>query len=441
MDSKDGPKYTTVGSLVNPNAAPLQAPTRRGRAVKWPMTSEIGNSSSQSSSFPFGLDVRSTPVDNPSLHYSPLQQNTDRAVSPTTEYSTRSLPITARPSLLSARVASSSKHGKDSMLSFDDSGDDIFVDDDSLKHMSVKTLTNLASYENPKQKSAQNILSRARDTSKALQFADQASSSSNILQSDGVAEADSRPSSTYSSILSKGPGAPRPLTAGPPGLRQHKPATIEVPATARRSAPLADVSVSGQGLLKAPARITTGQSTSQRSSSQKSYPLVPVKQKHNETLPSSKVFDSIPAEEARKYYQNGLLPANFNYSPQPLTVFGYSSSSKRYLYRFAGENRDKILSRDEAVDALWNEGAAMFYKSIDQAIVEQNRKSFQAEMGLQGLQNDLPRKIVGPGLSVEEANCMSAQELAAPLLSMAFQTLIGESFAKEGNAPRFHYFA
>lgn len=440
MDSKDGPKYTTVGSLVNPNAAPLQAPTRRGRAVKWPMTSEIGNSSSQSSSFPFGLDVRSTPVDNTSLHYSPLQQNTDRAVSPTTEYSTRSLPITARPGLLSTQVASNNKHGKDNMLSFDDSGDDIFVDDDSLKHMSVKTLTNLASYENPKQKSAQNILSRARDTSKALQFADQASLSSNILQSDGVAEADSRPSSTYSSILSKGPGAPRPLTAGPPGLRQHKPATTDNPATARRSAPVADVSVSGQGLLKAPARVTTGQSTSQRSSSQKSYPVAPVKQKHNETPSSSKVFDSIPAEEARKYYQNGLLPANFNYSPSPLTAFGYNSSSKRYLYRFKGENRD-ILSRDEAVDALWNEGAAMFYKSIDEAIAEQNHKSFQAEMGLQGQRNALPRKIVGPGLSVEEANCMSAQDLAAPLLSMAFQTLIGDSFAKEGNSPRFHYFA
>lgn len=141
---------------------------------------------------------------------------------------------------------------------------DTFLQDEEIKeeedltqfnNYSVKTLTNLASYPNPNQKMAQRCLDRARETFKAAAenirptnndpsrpgFNGAGPSSSSYLSGSGRESSDyySRVprnshmnSSTRSSVLSNGPGAPQPLTAGPPGQRHYKASTLEGPLRA-----------------------------------------------------------------------------------------------------------------------------------------------------------------------------------------------------------------
>lgn len=124
-----------------------------------------------------------------------------------------------------------------------------------FNNYSVKTLTNLASYPNPNQKMAQRCLDRARETFKAAAenirpasnnsfrpgFNERDASSSSHFSSSGRESSEhySRVprnahmnSSTRSSVLSNGPGAPQPLTAGPPGQRHYKASTLEGPLRA-----------------------------------------------------------------------------------------------------------------------------------------------------------------------------------------------------------------
>lgn len=121
-----------------------------------------------------------------------------------------------------------------------------------FNNYSVKTLTNLASYPNPNQKMAQRCLDRAREAFKAAAenprpvstdstrpgLNGASASFSSYLSRDGRESSEyySRVprnahmnSSTRSSVLSNGPGAPQPLTAGPPGQRHYKASTLEGP--------------------------------------------------------------------------------------------------------------------------------------------------------------------------------------------------------------------
>lgn len=119
-----------------------------------------------------------------------------------------------------------------------------------MDNYSVKTLTSLASYSNPYQKMAQRALDRARETFKAAAEASRQPSRSAFRQGlDGTnaplsSHAPGRDtldyfsrvprnthinSSTRSSVLSSGLGAPQPLTAGPPGQRQYKVSALEGP--------------------------------------------------------------------------------------------------------------------------------------------------------------------------------------------------------------------
>ncbi|KAJ4386236.1 hypothetical protein N0V93_009129 [Gnomoniopsis smithogilvyi] len=160
--------------------------------------------------------------------------------------------------------------GHDNFSEADDHNDtadrdtDTFLQEEEMKeeenlsqfnNYSVKTLTNLASYPNPNQKMAQRCLDRARETFKAAAehtrpasnnssrpgLIGAGASSSSYLSGSGRESSEyySRVprnahmnSSTRSSVLSNGPGAPQPLTAGPPGQRHYKASTLEGPLRA-----------------------------------------------------------------------------------------------------------------------------------------------------------------------------------------------------------------
>lgn len=307
--------YTTAGTVYNPQTAPpLQPPARRGRAARWPpaIPADLAVfNNSVAGGFPRSR-FRSPPTTASTLkHYTPLQQNQDRAVDPTQRMannlfdsrlptsgnsSTMSLANALPRQLLSENmlmpkriscdecgeefqnleaahfhimISGHDSHAEpDSVIEADDEsnspdGDELLPTDDGkdeeclaqFNNYSVKTLTNLASYPNPNQKMAQKCLDRARKTYK---FAPGASSPASRNSSrpgfDGAGAPASASlggvgrenqayysrvprnahmtSSTRSSVLSNGPGAPQPLTAGPPGQRQYKASTLEGPLRA-----------------------------------------------------------------------------------------------------------------------------------------------------------------------------------------------------------------
>ncbi|KAH6651791.1 hypothetical protein BKA67DRAFT_338216 [Truncatella angustata] len=415
MDTvKETPKYTTVGSIANTNTTPLQPPTRRGRTAKWPLPVDFGLLTSPTSGFSLGSGMRSPPpADARPLHYSPLRQNTDRAMSPTMDRSSLTASSVSFVNIISARAATLDKEDETSMTSKAARIEAENLDDHtSMKQLSVKSLTNLASYENPKQKIAQKILSRARSTplQPTRAYSDQISVAS-MLQSDGTAE--HRNDSTASSILSRGPGAPRPLTAGPPGLRQHA-----IPAVVLESdrASLRNVT-SSRTCLSSVREVLRADGYS-----------------------SSKMVDTLSAEEARVYYQQGLLPANFNFQTQPSATTIERNSSTDECTSHMGNNKKNHISRSAVINALWNEGTEMLGKSINEASYEHTHRDFEKLMGIESNHKEIKPKTVLPKISVQQADLMSIEEHAAPLLSIAFQTLVGsEMFTLSGNLPKLRY--
>lgn len=306
--------YTTAGTVYNPQTAPpLQPPARRGRASRWPPANPADLSTFNNSVlgvFPRARH-RSPPTTASTLrHYSPLQQNQDRAIGPRnpadhhcaatsscnpqrttsgdSSNMTHSFSNALPRNLLADEVPKSfvcnecreqfqtialaefhvtlSGHDNFSEASDDNNrpDGDAFLQDEENKeeedltqfnNYSVKTLTNLASYPNPNQKMAQRCLDRARETFKTaaestgpvsrsssqLGFNAAGNSSSSYLGGSGRESSEyySRVprnahtnSSTRSSVLSNGPGAPQPLTAGPPGQRHYKASTLEGPLRA-----------------------------------------------------------------------------------------------------------------------------------------------------------------------------------------------------------------
>jgi hypothetical protein len=169
---------------------------------------------------------------------------------------------------------------------FDDSSDNDLTEDDALYALTVKSLANIASFPNPNQKKAQKALQRARlatvspvttiptnagsvdqprvsrtsstdieplaSTSSRSTSTDQAAVNSSVIQDDFYSHGDPQsslnpPAATLGgqqayagygrmltsstrggfTTLATGPGAPRPLTAGPPGQRQYRASTFE----------------------------------------------------------------------------------------------------------------------------------------------------------------------------------------------------------------------
>ncbi|CAM1502112.1 Fc.00g040960.m01.CDS01 [Cosmosporella sp. VM-42] len=279
------PTYTTAGTLYKPNSSqPLQPPTRRGRSLKWSNGGAYSGLTLLPKSFLANLPVNGGSSGSLTTHvYTPLQQNYDRAVSPVNDFEYLGTNMTTAQDL---RMNSENTPASPSGL-FPDADPDKFgrVDDgdtsddddefivDTLINMPVKSLQNLASYSNPNQKMAQKALSRGvrpgfkvatringlptpsaqlvgspelrreDSVSPTLQRSSQLSLGSRRdagyrpyeLRRSMAAKSDDRfPNANgytldlrSSMTLASGPGAPRPLTAGPPGLRQYRPSTFE----------------------------------------------------------------------------------------------------------------------------------------------------------------------------------------------------------------------
>ena len=324
----------------------------------------------------------------------------------------------------------------------DDAGDVA----ETLKSMSVKTLTNLASYPNPQQKHAQKVLSRARPTANTLATLRGARSDpvsvAGLLQSDGASEYQTRPITRpmFDSILSKGPGAPQPLTAGPPGPRRFKSSANELssgqamPAFQQPQVHLGNNTTSQVAEQRYSRPWASGRSTP----FPQNFGVGSVKAVLKETE-RRRITDSLAAEQAAKYFPKGL-PSDFDYLTRGVSPYWQEDYP---LNRFSETKKCSQMRSEEDIEARrakavesWYAGSHMMGKSVAEARLEKNRRDLERTIGIQSGPPQIGRTVY-PKLTVEEANRIPASEHSIPLISMAYQTLLDHpNFTNGSKLPR-----
>lgn len=282
--------YTTAGTIYNPSTLqPLQAPTRRSRSIKWTTAASSPDLSLLPRSLLHSITGHITSSEQHVTvpRYSPLQQNYDRAINPTRVAMCNDDEVGAQAAGESTTDISEFTHVSED---FPTDENEVDAEEERLQtlmsSMTVKSLHNLASYPNPNQRFAQKALNsqagRARSSARLSQedrtsykpinrasqsslphggvyrFGQSNSPAHGQVESAG-ANQDTAPESTaegraqslrstrsqnfyvgnlsYSEVAgggrqgpaatpAPGTGVPRPLTAGPPGQRQYRPATF-----------------------------------------------------------------------------------------------------------------------------------------------------------------------------------------------------------------------
>lgn len=531
------PTYTTAGTIYNPNSSqPLQPPARRGRSNKW-NGANIGQPDLVL--FPkgilAGLTLKATSSARAAAmpQYAPLQQNSDRAVSPLSgsEHAAVGIALPSQaPRMRSGNVpgqaiSAAAKEGKDDKkdaakakenmlaaeehvdLSDNDKQDEAGEDDHAtiirLLGMNVKSISNLASYPNPNQRHAQKILSAGTRASllgrkpPVSPVAPSGFAPSMELRPDvpagsvgrrgcgllrpcqvGVgakiahsqtgllppAQLPSPPSNgeqaaTPSTILFSRPGAPIPLTAGPPGQRQYRRSTFESTLKALHTPP-ASRSARGffkddqdglDGGRKSPARVGVDHVDGSELDSLPSpfslgSALSPIR---SYLTPSPVAHDEVKLPAASRSLLVQLVetsePDTGNVGNATLTMATYSDETEwdqaldmsyhswrhqdgwsrgRYM-----PNSDRLSARAarvrrEKIDSSWYAGSDLLGKWPEEIMAE---SKFRKLRGLDGVVGDgRPKrnpKTEYRYISVDEANATPASECAKPLLNMALAVL------------------
>lgn len=480
--------YTTAGTVYNPTATPLQPPSRRGRASRWapPSQAELALfNKSVLASFPYKTH-RSPPTTASSLkHYTPLQQNSDRAIEPfmgpsvsgrTLSESSSTLSLGSAPSQGNTNNSNRTSRLLDDMRLTDDEKDEeeLF----RLSVLPVRTITNLASYPNPSQKLAQKALDRARQTFKAAAETSRsltpnvpqqgarrwegpgARPTSTNLDRDGpgtsgwISKHDHLRNATRSSVLSSGPGAPQPLTAGPPGQRQYRPSTLEATFRALQTGTQRPPSstTDEERLDNNPSFINVGNSTKLTAPSRSNSPhQAPLQAKdyfetskptvkpttnmvlrYDSTQPRRRTYDTLSAEAVRGYFPDGFPP-----DLGPPTVPLLSNSAGCPEGRFP-PTPEELRLRDARSKIAFYGATHDLTKALDVRIAEAQGKLRDLELGISNTRERTAArnaevdivldssKLGKPrhSFDVESANQLPTHEAATPLVNMAFSTLL-----------------
>ncbi|EHA46415.1 hypothetical protein MGG_02631 [Pyricularia oryzae 70-15] len=555
------PTYTTAGTLYNPGTAtPIQAPIRRGRNNRWQPShvSELaGLPKSILANLPLNMHRTRSPATTASSlkHYAPLQQNYDRAMTPPAkedgyfesadmEIAALSAPssiphdqdrlsqprLSATHSTGTSRAVSQNSNKEDKEDSEDS---DSMVDaaaDALAARLNFKSLTSLASYENPSQQIAKRALARGRNSLKypdlpvhgtantALQspsfhqqgrqqppslsqsslsatradrqFAGSTKSpkalwpvnetllNQNISQlslNRGPKALVSAIDTAYPSALSTGPGAPLPLTAGPPGLRQYRPSSFETNAPAasggsklpnrvyeaeneqrkRNESPLLTLREAREQDLShvpymdensLPDQVDSEPATRDR--------LEPANSDFGllarSTLPSSLVYETESPDKIDQYYPDQFPP---DYTPSKKSDFQTSDWEAECVARrrFPGRRTAEQLARHQKkVDESWYAGISRIHETMDDAIAQMQTRQLLHTIGrpehadafsMNGSTDNVSHSI-GRELSLQDAIRTDRPRHAAPLLNMAFSTLLSyvdECGANKQRSPFMDY--
>ena len=361
-----------------------------------------------------------------------------------------------------------------------------------LYSLPVKSLHNLASYPNPNQKKAHKALLRgskpklgnvvtaprsgaplsspswANDPTESMsgtyglsEFANLTRAKSAALdryQNDGQAGIDDSRVSTARLVhprplrpmayngttdisgkvttLANGPGAPRPLTAGPPGLRQYRPSTFESTFKALHSRPALGDQPYGVG--QTPVLAKPGAQDTQMKSLAGFFPPF----LSNELASTNAQLTGRLSQASGM--SMGLHPASdrdgeklleeANVVDDAIDVNGQAAyETWKQLQPNAGEvgvprmairTSDDIARRNEEINDYWYAGTNDLFKSIDDVIEESHQRKSAARFGAIG--DGRPTKKIDShsALSIEEANRQQLSEHVDPLLNMAFASLL-----------------
>ncbi|KAI3327370.1 hypothetical protein HD806DRAFT_550899 [Xylariaceae sp. AK1471] len=452
-------QYTTVGSVYHPHPQPLQPPVRRGRTVK--------------SLFPYKSD---SPAGQSQLQYTPLQQNSDRAISPARVNPDSLHDITHQerqvlqkfgvavpniqqtinmPRLLQSPIGQSpnlTRHDCDqantsigaiagpvatpssTMVAHananatvnsnaDSDNESDGADTKPIAAMNFNSLTNLASYPNPMQRAAQRVLASHRPhpatiTTTASQMSDKKSTHDNAETVLGVPPVENP---EYMPSLPRVRGAPAPLTAGPPGHRQFRPTTVEQD-TLRR---VREVDNNSPMMNPYHARLPFVQHTSGASlENDRASPAPTANTIDDDNAP---VVDTLSMDEAAVFYPDGL-PSNFNLRTQRVSrnwelerLSELQCQSDLYLIQ---SQREFWVKRRNYINDMFYSGNNMINKTFNMAVSEHNHRYVSHTVGHPYNEPQNKGKIVNRPIRIQDASLMPASEHAAPLLSMAYQAMI-----------------
>ncbi|KAI8953405.1 hypothetical protein F4801DRAFT_537419 [Xylaria longipes] len=459
-------QYTTVGSVYNPQLQPLQPPVRRGRTIK--------------SLYPYKGE---SPAGLSQVQYTPLQQNSDRAVSPVRQdsdslpstltithqerqvlqkfgvvvpsmHQSSSLPVARQsPAHAPPYMAGREANGFDTLADLvaedntavltntsvgsDDESDD--TDTKPVSTMNFNSLTNLASYPNPMQRAAQKVLASHRpqpvpatgvspsDTYRDRGITQSAISAitnkgSQSQASDGHSStrynAEAEPfvsleeATRIISTLPRVRGAPAPLTAGPPGVRQLRPTTFEQETLQRAR----DFDDETPMMNPYHARLAFSEHTSGPSFEHDSISEGEELEDddHDHGHHNAFIVDTLSADEALKFYPKGL-PANFSYSTLHVSRH-WEAERLEKLERQSGaysvQCRESFWDeRKQDIDSCFYRGSNTFNKSFDVAVSDYKHRGVAHILGrpYQEPSND-QGKVVNRQLQVRDASLMPASE-------------------------------
>ncbi|KAI0487686.1 hypothetical protein F4859DRAFT_510253 [Xylaria cf. heliscus] len=506
-------QYTTVGSVYNPHPHPLQPPVRRGRTIK--------------SLYPYKAE---SPAGLAQVQYTPLQQNSDRAVSPVRQELCSlpsTLPITLRekqvlqkfgvivpgvhqtPSLSLAQQSPAqtlryvgcreANNGFDPVAEPDVAEDNTTVltsasaasgdesddtDTKPISTMNFNSLTNLASYPNPMQRAAQKLLASHRPQpvpSISSQISD-----SHSMRYDPEAEpfVSGETAHSFLSALPKGRGAPAPLTAGPPGVRQFRPTTFEQ-ETLQRARDFDDETpmLNPYYHTRPPYGQHIGYPSFEQESDSEGEPVLEMadddeddeeeeeetdeeegeeeeeeeeeedyaddyddedddEEYHRRKRRNAPVFDTLPVEEALKFFPKGL-PPNFNHATLPVScdwMAGRLIKLERQSNVHSAQCQESFwVERKRYIDNCFYSGSNMLNKPFDVAVSEHKHRDVARILGrpYQEPPND-QGKVINRQLPVRHASVMPVSEHAKPLLSMVFQAIANRpEISPEIKLPKF----
>ncbi|KAK3695482.1 hypothetical protein B0T22DRAFT_455407 [Podospora appendiculata] len=338
--------------------------------------------------------------------------------------------------------------------------------------ITVKGLTNLASYPNPMQKAAQLKLAKARTGNLAASRPNTPSSFS--YTSSDIAK--DRTTGAYGSAPNAA-GTPQPLTAGPPGQRQFRPSTFSAairalgitedgnpsqsralpsnfqpntfhevygPAYAYGMRHAMDIRDAPMDNSDQPGLYPQVSLLNERSSAPtNSYNLAPSEVFVN-SEPSSNFYDatmetesnafnvrdSLPAEKVKDYYRQGF-PIKYKYSgrycePAPDDWFD------RLMNRSWPPVPEDLTQRREKTDRQFYAGTRELAMDMDRILSDHQHRIFERSVGVIGEERERFKatqigsdgKVQLPPMSINEVNNTEERVHAEPLLVMALATLL-----------------
>ncbi|KAI5464105.1 hypothetical protein BGZ63DRAFT_401085 [Mariannaea sp. PMI_226] len=380
------------------------------------------------------------------------------------------------------------------------SDDEVDFGMDPLMNMSVKSLHNLASYPNPNQKKARKVLRGVKPTPESATSAVKASVPSTpctplarsfapteILKKRSVSPISLRPArsdpaflytaqdeshvkpdlirsatlqfdkshkietvdqvtpallqnATASITLSSGPGAPQPLTAGPPGQRQYRPSTFEstfkalrtetTPRNISKDEDQETVTVQ-RTLLSAAVDELDFLTESTSPILNAAEPVSP--EAHPASLTDDDVFagigdhDDSSAWNQRNQRYDGTFVSTWdwpsksfhsNYASTPHT---WEAPVHEYPWRLT---KTQVAARNEKINRDWYSGAGLLDKSIDDLAADTTHRKRKNIFGAVGDGRPMKPKDPYAKIQIAEANGMSTAKHAEPLLNMAYASIL-----------------